>query len=210
MRRLALVSLFSLILPGLALADITVSVAPTVTPSGPVFTWSYDAFLNGLATATPTIPGASCNDSTASACNAPFFTIYDVSGYVSGSASAPSGWDVSVQLVGLTPTGQTPDTGDSSSIPNITFFYTDAQITGPQDLGIFSLQSTSGNFVTGSYTQQTNSNPPGTREHGGGFTQVPAAASVPVPEPSSLVLVGAALFALAIGRKQFAGLVQEK
>ena len=200
MKRFVFTCLFGLMLSGLALANITVSVAPTVTPTGSVFTWSYDVTLGGAETATSTVPGGSCTGSTATACAGTFFTIYDFAGYQAGTASAPSGWGVSVQLIGLTPTGQTPDTGDVGAVPNLTFFYTGAQITGPQDLGTFSAESSFGNAVMGSYTEQSNSNPPGTREHGGGLTMVPASA---VPEPASLALIGAGLIGLAIGRKRF-------
>ena len=210
MRQLALASLFCLVVPSLALANLTVAPDPTVTPTGSAFIWSYDVTLNGVETATSTIPGGSCIGSTATPCGGTFFTIYDVSNYVSGSASAPVGWGVSVQLIGLTPTGQTPDTMDSNSIENITFFYTGAQITGPQDLGLFSLKSASGTEVTGSYTEQSNSNPPGFREHGGGLLLVPGSLT-PVPEAPSytLALIGTGLIGLAISHKRFARRAQQ-
>jgi hypothetical protein len=80
-------------------------------------------------------------------------------------------------------TGQTPDTGDNGSVVNLTFYYTGAGIVGPADLGVFSFQSLYGTPQTGSHTEQSNSNPAGTRKHGGGLTEV-AVLSTATPNPA--------------------------
>jgi len=50
-----------------------------------------------------------------------FFTIYDFAGYMSSSASE-SGWGITTQSVGLTPSTLLPP--DDGTLTNITFFYT--------------------------------------------------------------------------------------
>ena len=198
MKRLFLVTALSALVSSMAVANITVQLNPSVTPTGPNFTWSYDVTLGGGETATATVPGGSCTGTQATFCGGTFFTIYDFNGYVANSAFEPSNWNVSISLVGATPTGQTPDVPDNTGVTNLSFFYTGDNITGPSDLGLFGAVSTFGTGTMGAYTEQSNSDPPGTREHGGGFTTVPAG----VPEPASLALIGAGLIGLAIGRKR--------
>lgn len=203
MRKFALTALAGLVLSGLAMANITVTPTPVVTGGGSDWTWSYDAALGGDETATKIVPGGSCNDSSSSICGGTFFTIYDFAGYIGGTAATPSAdWSVSVQLIGLTPSGQTPDTGDSGSVVNLTYYYTGSGITGPDDLGVFSAQSIYGGPAAGSYTEQSNSNPAGTREHGGGLTEVPVF-SVATPEPITLPVLGVAMICLAALRRRF-------
>src|SRR5215472_13210640 len=86
MKRLALAAVFAVMVSGQASANITVSLNPTVTPAGAVFTWAWDVTLGGDEEATAVVAGGSCAGSVAPACGSTFFTIYDVSGYVSGSA----------------------------------------------------------------------------------------------------------------------------
>jgi hypothetical protein len=205
MRQFVLAALAGLVLSGLAVANITVTPTPVVTGGGSDWTWSYDVALSGDQTATSTVPGGSCSGATSSICGKTFFTIYDFAGYIGGTAATPSpDRSVFVKLTGLTPTGQTPDEGDNGSLDNLTFFYTGSGITGPVDLGILSAQSTFGGPITGSYTEQSNSNPAGTREHGGGLTEVPSF-SVATPEPIMLPVLGMAMIGLVALRRRFVG-----
>lgn len=200
MKQFALTILAGLTLSGLLSANITVTPTPVVTGSTGNFLWSYDVGLSSNETATSIVPGGSCNDSASTICGGTFFTIYDFTGF-NGVATTPTDWAFSAQLVGVTPTGQTPDTGDSASVVNLTFYYTGAGITGPADLGDFSIGSIYGSAEQGSYTEQSNSNPSGTREHGGGFTEVPMVGSV--PEPGTTGLISLSLIGLAAVRRKF-------
>jgi hypothetical protein len=199
MKQFAFTILVGLVLSGLAMANITVTPMPTVTGSSPDFTWSYDVSLGSLETATASVPGGSCSGSTSTPpCNSTFFTIYDFAGYLTSTATAPSGWSILVQNVGFTPTGVSPGTGDSSSIANLTYYYTGANIEGPKDLGNFTAQSLYGTSQLGSYTAQSNSDPIGTVEHSVGSTRVPS-----VPEPSLTALIGLGLIGMALARRKF-------
>jgi hypothetical protein len=137
--------------------------------------------------------------------HASFFTIYDFNGYVAGSAFAPADWDISVQNVGQTPTGQLVN--DNASVVNITFTYTGAITVGPvthyEGTGVFGAVSTSSvTKANGQYTSSTIKNNPPTSTHpdnltfqsNQGFLVTPSA----VPETSSLMLLLPGLVPLGV------------
>ena len=139
----------------------------SVTPTGPNFTWDY----TGIVT----------NNQTVNAGD--FFTIYDFGGYVAGSAVAPLGWSVSVQLLGITPSDVIP--ADDPSLFNLTWTYNgEVPIVGDSSLGgHFTAVSTFQDPTRDNFTAQaTRSNGPqaGTKVDNIGMIDVP------VPEMSAL------------------------
>ena len=139
----------------------------SVTPTGPNFTWDY----TGIVTSNQTVNAGD------------FFTIYDFGGYVAGSAVAPLGWSVSVQLLGITPSDVIP--ADDPSLFNLTWTYHgEAPIVGDSSLGgHFTAVSTFQDPTRDNFTAQaTRSNGPqaGTKVDNIGMIDVP------VPEMSAL------------------------
>lgn len=123
-----------------------------------------------------------------------YFTIYDFNGYVAGTEFSPADWTPTVQLLGVTPSGQLIT--DNPAVVNITFTYTGAApIIGPVNpvggIGAFGADSTSAAIkALGQYTSQTHKHNPthpdnNTVQSNQGFVVTPAA----VPETSSLMLL---------------------
>jgi hypothetical protein len=132
-----------------------------------------------------------------------YFTIYDFSGYVDGSAFAPADWDISVQNTGITPASQIIT--EDASIVNLTFTYVGAaSLVGPINpvggVGAFGAQSTiCASTAFGQYAGESHKNNPGkpddnTLQGNQGFLVTPAA----VPETSSLMLLVPGLVPLGI------------
>jgi hypothetical protein len=107
------------------------AIIPMLNPGGPTasgsnFAFSYtadlqqDERLDPAATAGMTCPGP---NGAKVQCNPPgtFFTIYDIPDFV--SASAPSGWGVVTQLVGMTPSSINGPSIDMEAVMNVTFVY---------------------------------------------------------------------------------------
>jgi len=165
-----------------------------VTPTGSDFEFSYSIDISAGSKIT--------NAANSNGTGASFFTIYDFNGYVAGSAFAPADWDISIQNVGLTPTGQV--VSDDAGIVNITFTYTGATVAGPvtQFEGVGAFGAVSTNSATkpfGQYTSHTIKNNPGhpdnnTFQSNQGFLVTPAA----VPETSSLMLLLPGLVPLGV------------
>jgi uncharacterized repeat protein (TIGR01451 family) len=154
-----------LALAGSVRAQITPTVTPVVTWSNGNYTWTYDVTLDALGTVTAKVPGGTCGGGARSAiCTGTFFTIYDFTGYIAGSAKAPAGWRVSVQPAG-------------AAIQHLTFYYRGPDIPGPADLGNFSVKSSSGGSASGLFSYQALKNGSGA-DSGTGATQVPAAISL--------------------------------
>lgn len=101
----------------------------SVTPSGVDFAFTYSVVLTASESATatgnpPTVDGSGyvSNPTTTDS----FFTIYDFQGFV--SASGPVNWGNFSSMQGATPPGISMGSPpfqltDSSSVPNVTFYY---------------------------------------------------------------------------------------
>jgi hypothetical protein len=183
-------------------------------PSGGPFTYNYTAELqqderldpnatNGVTC--PSLSGLTQCDPTGT-----FFTIYDVSGYHSGSAVAPTGWFATEQADGITPSTVNGLAFDNGALVNVTFFYTGdvvhangvvVPITG------FSYISDFSGTEIGRYTSQATKDvgvETGTTDQTVGFVDVPnpnsSTTGGTVPEPTSASLFaggGLLLFGLS-------------
>jgi hypothetical protein len=157
----------------------------TVTPSGPNFTWTYNASIT--ANQEQVVSGN-------------FFRIYDVAGYVLGSAAGPAGWVATAALLNSVPP---PNVilvhGDDPTLFNITFTYTGAvPLSGPVSLGNFLINSTYGgtsstikDFV--GQSTNTGTTPPSFNDTRGDVTVAA------VPEPLSLLSASVGVILLGIG-----------
>ena len=118
-----------------------------------------------------------------------FVTLYDIQGFV--SASAPAGFNVSTQNVGINGFGTAPT--DSPALSNVTFTYTGASISADTIFSGLSLVSSFGATTVGQFTSEDTSNAAGTS--GLPIGQIgpitlPTGGGV-IPEPASLLSLGA-------------------
>ncbi|MGA2597295.1 MAG: hypothetical protein ABSH09_09945 [Bryobacteraceae bacterium] len=184
-------------------------------PSGGPYTYNYtanlqqDESLNPVATDGVTCPGLG----GLVQCNPPgtFFTLYDINGYVSGSAAAPSGWYASAQDVGVTPSTVIGSSFDNAALINVTFFYTGPIVSGNGSVlaitGFSFLDAYSGTML-GNYTSQATKNggiDAGTTDQTVGYVDVPNPGSgitgSTVPEPASASLfAGSGLLLFGLSR----------
>lgn len=151
----------------------------SVTGSSPSFTWNYSANV----TVDETIN------------HGDFFTIYDFSSIMPTTTTQPTGWTFSTALLGPTAPLTTPT--DNANLWNLTWTYTGTTpISGSAALGIFSAVTSTDQLKTGQFTAQaTKSNDPtGTKVSNIG------AASVPVPEPSTLFPIMSLCAAIGVDR----------
>lgn len=165
---------------GVAHANIDFS-APTITPSGADFTWTYTISVDNA-------------EFINTALNGSMATLYDINGLVPGSgtytagAGTPSGV-VSQQNTGITPATQTPT--DSPAIPNLTVTYT-GNAAPTTTLGTLSFLDTiaGSNQAIGNFSGQATllvDNLPSANT-----SSVP----VPAPEPGSLVLLASGVLGM--------------
>lgn len=168
---------------GPAQASPLIARLVSVTPSSGNFLWTYTASIAAderVQSGPNTVPpGISRPD---------FFTIYDILGLVAGSVTAPAGWTVSVQNLGIDPTFASPPSGDNPAIPNVTFTYTGAApILGPSaSIGTFTFLSSIGGInPDGSFAAETTFQG-GPQDNTNVYTS--GSVPVPVPEPGTLLL----------------------
>ena len=162
-----------LALTGSVMAQITPTRTQVVERSKDNYTWTYGATIGAPGTVTANVPSGACGGGTSgSICKGTFFTIYDFTGYIAGSAIVPPGWKLSVQLTGHTPSSQRPS--DNSKLQNLTFYYTGPDIPGPAGLGDFSVGSSFGTSTSGLFSYQALKNGSGA-DSGSGAVEVPVA-----------------------------------
>jgi hypothetical protein len=168
------------------------------------FTFNYTMSLSNDERLDPTATsGATCPPNGNTQCNpaGTFFTIYDIPGFVSANTTA-SGWHTTVQLTGITPSLENPS--DSGLLPDVTFTYTGAVVSGPVDVSGFQIISTDGATAVGTYTSQATKNVgilSGTTDQQIGSVEIPGTTSS-VPEPAYLSLISAGIIGLAVTRKR--------
>lgn len=188
----ALLSAVALLVSSAVQAQITPRLFNVVDNGAGECEFQYSIDLGPDAQLTNTAPGDFGPGSS-------YFTIYDFVGYVAGSEFAPADWEITIQNVGVTPSGVDPGafTGDNPNIVNITFHYTGPETNGPatgfQGEGAFGASSTLWATTVGTYSEQTEQVSNNLRHAGGGFVDVPA-----VPEASSLMLLVPGLVPLGV------------
>jgi hypothetical protein len=168
---------------GLIPNKVTVS---TVPDAGGNYTWTYNVVVTSDVYVQP----------------GDFFTIYDFAGAVAGSATAPTDWVMTSDLLGRTPDKTSPL--DDPAISNYTWTYAGATaIFGQQTLGNFSLQTPYNHLAESDFTSSVFRQDNDHSEHTITSTTVPvASAGANTPEPATLALAVAGLPIVGLIRRR--------
>lgn len=180
-----------------AQADSLIPSLVSVTPDGfGAYDWDYDLHLTSdeiLDVDKTWTPDPGFPDGH-------FWTLYDFNGFISVVSVPNADWVPSVQGTGLTPEGTAPT--DKPTIPNITFTWVGkADVPGPADIGNFVVKSSQhiikhlGSSFTGQATDITD---PSNRLANLGKVDAPA----PVPEPTTLMLLGSGFLSLGVAARR--------
>jgi hypothetical protein len=170
----------ALMLAGTARASFVLDFQ-SVTGGGP-FSFTYNADFGS-------------NSGTEELVAGDFTTLYDIVGFV--SATAPTGFTMSSQLIGITPASQSPT--DSASLINVTFVYTGSTVATDHTFTNFIIVSTAGSTQRGVTSGEDMDLKGGSLGDTTGTT-VPLAVQAGVPEPATMGFVGLSLFLLGAMR----------
>jgi hypothetical protein len=198
-----------------ARADI-IPVLTSITPSSGGFLWTYTATVNVGQKLSPlgAVPGSATPvDNTRSIED--YLTLYDFGGFT-GVVILPPAFGFESLMIGSTPQQVSPPFGDSPSIANVTIYRTLTTVEPPccslpgGSVFTFSIESTFGDIARtlGEFVSDATKDAPGdpsnnTDVSNAGFVESPFQARV--PEPGTLLLVGAGLFGLGVYRRRIAG-----
>jgi hypothetical protein len=204
---LVLAGALLLMSPGQAQADIVLTIVNAGTPTvGGNFLYTYEVMLTPGSVVSK--PGGGVNTGISPSNN--FFTLYDISGFVSGSVTylgalaAAGNSSFSTQNLGITPVTETPKPNDDPNVINITTYWTgpDVAAVGMMaiDLGSLSFISTFGlgdtnHMLAFTGASQKLENFPALVANNTGQVAGPSG----IPEPGTLAL-------LAVGLPMLGGL----
>jgi hypothetical protein len=157
----------------------------TITPDHGNFRWTYTVVL-------PSYLQLQAGN---------YFSIYDFHGLVPGTASMPAGWTLSTPVVGPHPAHVIVE--DDPTVPNLVWTYHGPTIkTGNVVLGNFEAMSHWGSAEEGLFVGYNALSWGGLHDTNITETRIPTPVAPPgVPEPGTLLLVGAGLSFLVLIRR---------
>lgn len=162
-----------------------------VVQEGSNFRWNYNVVFTTTGAPTGSLQTGNGTLSPGTVGSQDFLTLYDIEGYVAGSAVAGGGHTLLTPLVNTGVTGPNTLPTDSPAVVNLTFRFSGGSATADTTFTGFSFLSTLGpNFQNpeGFYTSQfTNGATAPTKIGEVGRVILPSAA---VPEPTALAMLG--------------------